>query len=79
MINILKIINVGVDGIKRTLEMIGCQSKGSQSSTVNKLHGSIYLETTASLICSVAGDSANQNSPMLENEGSFPSINKCTS
>ena len=73
------IISVGVDGIKRKLEMIGCQSKGSQSSTVNKLHGSTYLETTASLIWSDVGDSANQNSPILENDGSFPLINKCTS
>ena len=59
--------------------MIGCQSKGSQSSAVNKLHGSTYLETIASLIWSDVGDSVNQNSPILENDGSFPLINKCTS
>ena len=77
--NILIIMSVGVDGIKRKLEIIGCQSNGSHSSEINKLHGSIYLETTASLIWSDVGDNANQNSPILENEGSFPSINKCTS
>ena len=73
------IISVGVDGIKRKLEMIGCQSKGSQSSTVNKLHGSTYLEITASVIWSDVGDRANQNSPTLEKDGSFLLIKRCTS
>ena len=72
-------MSVGVDGIKRKLEIIGCQSNGSHSSEINKLQGSKYLETTASLIWSDVGDNANQNSPMLENDGSLPLINKWTS
>ena len=79
MINILITNSEGVDGIRRKLDIIGCQSNGSHSSEINKLHGSKYLETTASLIWSDVGDSANQNSPILENDGSFPLINKCTS
>ena len=72
-------MSVGVDGIKRKLEINGCQSNGSHSSEINKLHGSRYLETTASLIWIDVGDNATQNSPILENDGSFPLINKCMS
>ena len=72
-------MSVGVDGIKRKLEIIGCQSNGSHSIEINRLHGSTYLETTASLIWSDVGDNANQNSPILENDVSFPLINKCMS
>ena len=77
--NILIIISVGVDGIKRKLEIIGCQSNGLHSSEINKLHGSIYLEITASGIWSDVGDRANQNSPTLEKDGSFLLIKRCTS
>tara|TARA_A100001011_G_C14306495_1_gene843424 strand:- start:1822 stop:2001 length:180 start_codon:yes stop_codon:yes gene_type:complete len=56
-----------VEGRSRILEIIGCHKKGLHPKKTNKLHGSIYLETTASLNCIVLGEIANQNSPIFEN------------
>ena len=62
----LNIRKKGVEGISSKVEMIGCHKNGLQPKNKNILHGSKYLEITASVICKLLLDKANQNSPNFD-------------